>query len=605
MGNKFLMGRKVSLVFLGWLMLALALLIFPQPIFAQLQVIPQDQKDLAEKDSQLGIEHQQKNDFNQAVYYYSKAANTYWVYGQLDKSIDLFTKALAMSEKLGNKNAVFVLNTNLGLIYTDLGRHEQALNNFIKATEIARTLGRKNDVAASMLNQANLLYETDKLKEALDVLNTAHTLAQELNEARILRTIYSIYTKVYDKMGNREESTRYFDLFAAITRKIQQEEMQRKEEEANRMVSRATTRVREVEEEKKATEQELLIRDMELVQKQKVLEEAERESRERLMQIDLLNKERELQQALISHQRQMQKVYIAIIVMVLIFSAYILYSYYEKKKANFLLQLKNDEISRQNVEIQEQAQQLRELNHLKDKLFSIISHDLRSPLGSLVTLLNLTQQGYFTEEGFKEVIDELSKNVGYTSELLENLLKWAQSQMEGLKVNPSYFNLHQVAESKFALYSEQAHNKGITLSNMISEDIKAYADSAMIELVFRNLVANAIKFCDSGSTVMASASVLDDNILVSVTDTGTGISPENLEKLFGREIFSTRGTSNEKGTGLGLLLCKDFINLNSGTIWAKSVPGVGSEFFFTIPLSEANIIVKEDEPKLIKEEHQA
>ena len=599
------MGRKVSLVFLGWLMLALALLIFPQPIFAQLQVIPQDQKDLAEKDSQLGIEHQQKNDFNQAVYYYSKAANTYWVYGQLDKSIDLFTKALAMSEKLGNKNAVFVLNTNLGLIYTDLGRHEQALNNFIKATEIARTLGRKNDVAASMLNQANLLYETDKLKEALDVLNTAHTLAQELNEARILRTIYSIYTKVYDKMGNREESTRYFDLFAAITRKIQQEEMQRKEEEANRMVSRATTRVREVEEEKKATEQELLIRDMELVQKQKVLEEAERESRERLMQIDLLNKERELQQALISHQRQMQKVYIAIIVMVLIFSAYILYSYYEKKKANFLLQLKNDEISRQNVEIQEQAQQLRELNHLKDKLFSIISHDLRSPLGSLVTLLNLTQQGYFTEEGFKEVIDELSKNVGYTSELLENLLKWAQSQMEGLKVNPSYFNLHQVAESKFALYSEQAHNKGITLSNMISEDIKAYADSAMIELVFRNLVANAIKFCDSGSTVMASASVLDDNILVSVTDTGTGISPENLEKLFGREIFSTRGTSNEKGTGLGLLLCKDFINLNSGTIWAKSVPGVGSEFFFTIPLSEANIIVKEDEPKLIKEEHQA
>ena len=200
------MGRKVSLVFLGWLMLALALLIFPQPIFAQLQVIPQDQKDLAEKDSQLGIEHQQKNDFNQAVYYYSKAANTYWVYGQLDKSIDLFTKALAMSEKLGNKNAVFVLNTNLGLIYTDLGRHEQALNNFIKATEIARTLGRKNDVAASMLNQANLLYETDKLKEALDVLNTAHTLAQELNEARILRTIYSIYTKVYDKMGNRERS---------------------------------------------------------------------------------------------------------------------------------------------------------------------------------------------------------------------------------------------------------------------------------------------------------------------------------------------------------------------------------------------------------------
>lgn len=602
MVNKFYKEINVSIVVLRWLIFASTMLVIPLSVVAQLQVMPQDQRSLAEKDTQLGLEHQEKNDFNQATFYYSKAANTYWVYGQLDKSIELFTKALTMSEKLGNKNAIFVLNTNLGLIYTDLGRYEQALSNFKSSTDIARSLGRTQDVAGSLLNQANIFYETDKLSEALKVLNEAHTLAQGLNEDRMLRNIYSIYTKVYDKMGNREESTRYFDLFAAITRRIQQEEVQRKEEEAQRMVSRATTRVREVEEEKKATEQELLIRDLELVQKQKVLEEAERESRERLMQIDLLNKERELQQALISHQRQMQKVYIAIIVMVLLFSAYILYNYYEKKKANLLLQQKNDEISRQNVEIQEQAQQLSELNNLKDKLFSIISHDLRSPLGSLVTLLNLTQQGYFTEEGFKEVIDELSKNVGYTSELLENLLKWAQSQMQGLKVTPSYFKLHEVAESKFALYSEQAQNKGITLSNMINDDIMAYADSAMIELVFRNLIANAIKFCDSGSTIMASASILNDNVLVSVTDTGTGISPENLEKLFGREIFSTRGTSNEKGTGLGLLLCKDFVNLNGGTIWAKSVHGVGSEFFFTIPLSEA-IIIRESEPQQVIEEH--
>lgn len=602
MVNKFYKEINVSIVVLRWLIFASTMLVIPLSVVAQLQVMPQDQRSLAEKDTQLGLEHQEKNDFNQATFYYSKAANTYWVYGQLDKSIELFTKALTMSEKLGNKNAIFVLNTNLGLIYTDLGRYEQALSNFKSSTDIARSLGRTQDVAGSLLNQANIFYETDKLSEALKVLNEAHTLAQGLNEDRMLRNIYSIYTKVYDKMGNREESTRYFDLFAAITRRIQQEEVQRKEEEAQRMVSRATTRVREVEEEKKATEQELLIRDLELVQKQKVLEEAERESRERLMQIDRLNKERELQQALISHQRQMQKVYIAIIVMVLLFSAYILYNYYEKKKANLLLQQKNDEISRQNVEIQEQAQQLSELNNLKDKLFSIISHDLRSPLGSLVTLLNLTQQGYFTEEGFKEVIDELSKNVGYTSELLENLLKWAQSQMQGLKVTPSYFKLHEVAESKFALYSEQAQNKGITLSNMINDDIMAYADSAMIELVFRNLIANAIKFCDSGSTIMASASILNDNVLVSVTDTGTGISPENLEKLFGREIFSTRGTSNEKGTGLGLLLCKDFVNLNGGTIWAKSVHGVGSEFFFTIPLSEA-IIIRESEPQQVIEEH--
>jgi signal transduction histidine kinase len=250
------------------------------------------------------------------------------------------------------------------------------------------------------------------------------------------------------------------------------------------------------------------------------------------------------------------------------------------------LQQKNDEISRQNVEIQAQTQQLRELNQLKDKLFSIISHDLRSPLGSLISLLNLTQEGYFTEEGFKEVVDELSKNVGYTTELLENLLQWAQSQMQGIKVNPSNFSLHDVANSKIALYSDQAANKGIVLKNFIDKDIKVFADSAMMELVFRNLIANAIKFCTNGSTITTSASLMKDSVLVSVSDTGTGISPENLEKLFGKEIFSTKGTSNEKGTGLGLVLCKDFVFLNGGKIWAKSIQGVGSEFFFTIPLNE-------------------
>lgn len=579
--SKFrLIPRTLQLKFL----FILTLTVFIQSFsFAQEVAIPLEVKQEAEKDAILGKEYQQKEDFNQAAYYFSKSANAYWVHGDLVNAIDFFQKALSNSEKLGNQNAIYVLNTNLGLINTDLGRTEKALENFIKATEIARQLGRKHDMASSLLNQANINYDTDRLNEALDLLNTIHSLAQELNDAKMLRNTYSLFTKVYDKMGKREESAKYFDLFAAITRKIQQEEMQRKEEEAKRMVSQAASRVLEVEAEKQATEKELLIRDLELVQKQKVLEEAERESREQQMQIDLLNKEKELQQAVIFHQEQMRKVYIAIIVMVLVFSAYILYSYYEKRKANLLLQLKNDEIIRQNQEIQAQAEQLKELNQLKDKLFSIISHDLRSPLGSLISLLNLTQEGYFTEEGFREVIDELSKNVGYTTELLENLLRWAQSQMQGLNINPSYFNPYEVAGAKLDLYKEQANNKGIILKNLIPQDIQGYADSAMIELVFRNLIANAIKFCESGSIITTSASLTNDMLLISVSDTGQGISPQNLEKLFGKEIFSTRGTSNEKGTGLGLMLCKDFVALNGGKIWAKSILGVGSEFFFTIP----------------------
>lgn len=567
------------------IVLAVAIMLILIPITTQAQA---EKVAQAQEDARLGAESEERSDINQASYFYNKAANTYWALNDLENAKALFKKALQMAEKIGNHNAIYILNTNLGLINTETTTFQEALEHFVKAGESAQQLNRKQDYATSLLNQANVLYEIEKFDDAIELLANAESIAQEANDSRMLRNTYSIFAKVYDKLNMREESTKYFNLFAALTRKIQQEEIQRKEDEAKQMVSQATTRVREVEAEKQATERELVERDMELVQKQRMLEETEQITREQLMQIDLLNKERELQQAIISHHNQMRNIYLGVIVLILMFSAYIMYSYNEKKKANHLLQQKNTEISRQNLEIQEQAQQLRELNNLKDKLFSIISHDLRSPLGSLITLLNLTQEGYFTADGFKDVIDELSKNVGYTSELLENLLRWAQSQMQGLKVVPSTFNIREVAEDKLRLYQEQAQNKGITLKNQIDPQMVVYADSAMIELVFRNLIANAIKFCDKGSVVTTTASHSNGMVMVSVSDTGKGISSENLKKLFGREIFSTRGTSNEKGTGLGLLLCKDFVTLNGGEIWAKSVEGVGSEFFFTLPLEATN-----------------
>lgn len=546
------------------------------------------------RDVILGIEQEVKqaekyvteSDLNQAAYYFSKAANGYWELGILKQAAEQFENALEMSSRLGNKNAVYILNTNLGLIYTDIEQYDNALAAFVQGAMVASDLGRKADVASSYLNQANIYYEKQLYTEALKVLQDANSIARETNDPRLLRNTYSVYAKVYDKLGNREESAKYFNLFSAITRKIQQEEIKVKEEAARQFVDAAASRVRTVETQKQATEKELLEKGVELTNKQLVLEETERESQEQLMQIELLNKERELQQTIISNQEQKRKIYISVIALIFVFLVYVLYSYYQKKRANQLLQQKNDEILSQNNEIQQQSQQLRELNHLKDKLFSIISHDLRSPLGSLITLLNLTREGFFTEEGFREVVDELSKNIGYTSELLENLLNWAQAQMQGLKVSPTVFNLHDLAEAKLGLYSEQADNKGITLRNLIESNIEVYADSAMIDLVLRNLLANSIKFCEKGSSVSVSVSQRNKNIMISVADTGIGMNEEQVKRLFGREIFSTRGTANENGTGLGLMLCKDFVNLNHGEIWVKSIEGVGSEFFFTIPMAD-------------------
>ena len=521
-------------------------------------------------------------DLNSSSALYHKVGNTYWTYGYSQQAIDFFSKALSLSHKLGNLNAQYVLNTNIALIHSDLTDYPSALTHFQEASRLAEALGRKYDITSSLLNKANVLFELGRYNEAIADLDVVNTKAQELNDPKLLRNTYSLLTKIFDKTGNRTESAKYFELFAAITRKIQQDEMREKEEQANKLVSQATTRVKEVEAQKEATEKELLEKDIELMKKQRFLERAEQESRERLMQIELLSKESELQQAIISRQKLMRNVYIIIILTILSISGLIYHNYRQKKKANLLLQQKNEEISRQNVEIQTQSEQLKELNRIKDKLFSIISHDLRSPLGSLITLLNLTKQGYFTEEGFKDILVELSTNVGYTSELLENLLVWAQSQLQGTVVKQKNFNLNEIVESKSFLFTDQLKSKSISFKNNVDKDVWLFADIDMVDLVVRNLVANAIKFTPHGGEIVVSSISKHKFVEVCVADSGVGISQENLPKLFGSEMFSTQGTSEEKGTGLGLTLCKDFIKLNGGSIWVESVPDVGSQFYFSI-----------------------
>ena len=531
-----------------------------------------------QQEVQIAKESEAKSDFNLASHHYHKAAMAYWNINDLENAALYFTEAAEMAVAIGNQNAIYLHNTNLGLIYTETQNYTKACSCFSCAADAAQRMNRKADYTSALINLANVKYEFGKYDEALEVITKAEGSAKELNESKLLRNIYSVFAKIYDKLNNREESARYFVLFSTISQKIQQEAIQAKEAEVKHKVSQADTRVKQVEAEKQATEKELVEKDIELLNKQRILERSEQITREQQMEIDLLNKDKELQQEVIKHQKQMRNVYLAIIVLVIIFAGYIYYNYHEKKKANQLLQQKNNEIEKQ-------AQQLRELNQLKDRLFSIIAHDLRGPLGSLITLINLTKEGYFTEEGFKDVVDELSKNVGYTSELLENLLNWAKSQMQGLNVKPSFCQLFSIVEDKFGLYREQVQAKGITLKNMLAPNDAAYADCSMIDLVLRNLIANAIKFCKQGDVITVFSIDFDGKLQVSVRDTGLGMSSENLHKLFGNEIFTTEGTQKEKGSGLGLLLCKDFVELNNGTIWVESVEGEGSEFFFTLPKS--------------------
>lgn len=230
-----------------------------------------------------------------------------------------------------------------------------------------------------------------------------------------------------------------------------------------------------------------------------------------------------------------------------------------------------------------QSEQLLGMNKLKDRLFSIIAHDLRGPLINLNDIIKMLNEGMITEEEFKSFVPQLSKNIGYTTGLLENLLFWSKSQLQGEVVKPIYFNLKEVSVNILHLFENIIHEKDILIDNNIPLTCKVYADKDMIQLVVRNLISNAVKFSKRGGSIKLTTRIEGNNTILCVTDTGVGISDSDQKKIFEQETFTTRGTDNEQGTGLGLLLCKDFIEKNGGLIWVESEIGKGSKFCVRIP----------------------
>lgn len=232
----------------------------------------------------------------------------------------------------------------------------------------------------------------------------------------------------------------------------------------------------------------------------------------------------------------------------------------------------------------------KELNNAKDKFFSIIAHDLKNPLATFIMTAEVLSSSWesFDENEKKELIENIKINSRNLLQLLENLLTWARSQSDKIEINKIRFDLHQTAVETLNLLSITAQNKGIELHIEIKENTFVYADYYMISTVIRNLISNALKYTKQGGSVILSVDFPDNDeekfIKLSVTDSGVGMDKSDSDKLFRVDVRqSTAGTNDEKGTGLGLLICKDFVEKNGGRIWVQSEKGKGSIFNFTIP----------------------
>ncbi len=259
---------------------------------------------------------------------------------------------------------------------------------------------------------------------------------------------------------------------------------------------------------------------------------------------------------------------------------------------NHALQEKNKKIQNQKQEIQESAEllqkqtlELTELNSLKNKLFSVIAHDLKSPMYALRNLFNHVQQYNLPASELRKMIPDVINDLNYTTGLMENLLLWAKSQMVNSSVQKEDVNISQVVEETIQLLQLQAQAKRITLRNEIDGDFFVVADKGMISLVLRNLLSNAIKFTPEKGRVSISLSEDAQATEVSIQDTGIGITKEAIHKISENSYFTTPGTASEAGTGLGLMLCKEFLNMNGGELRIKSEPGKGSVFSFSLSRS--------------------
>lgn len=265
----------------------------------------------------------------------------------------------------------------------------------------------------------------------------------------------------------------------------------------------------------------------------------------------------------------------------------------ENKPSFFIAQVQNiTKRKKYEEQLIKYTEELKLLNAAKDKFFSIISHDLRNPFNSLLGLTEYVTHSYdeMTPLEIKSAISSIYSSSKQVYSLILNLLEWSMIQSGRLTVDKSVINIAELGKEIIDLYEDSANQKQLELIINIKEDILVYADKYMIDTIVRNFVSNSIKFTKPGGKITIKGMINGDNAEVSVTDTGIGISQEDQKNLFRIDEQTRRdGTANEKGTGLGLILCKEFIEKNNGVLWVESEEGKGSRFSFTVPRYLGNL----------------
>jgi len=509
----------------------------------------------------IGIIYKHLKQYNKALYFYKKhldivkqygKSSGYYVplnnianiYGQLNeyqKSLNYYFQCLEILKNNGNLENIARTHQNMGYTYYKMGELHLALNHFYVGLKSYKKIGNNFDIARSLDGISQVYYDQKNYKQSLIYRLQCLALAKGSNNFPLQKTSHDYLIKLYSKMGQPDSAISHFNQYQRV--------------------------------------QDTLFSIEEIKQVAQMAQKYE--SEKKTHKIKLLEQDQQIQTI-------QNNILLGAILLFGSMMFYFIYVIYHNKRINKLLKLQNTRIQWHKKSLNSKNNQLQQANTTKNKLFQIISHDLRSPLASVAGIAQLVpiflKQNRLDE--LEEISGELENCVNRVINLTDNLLTWTMNQSGKLPFDPKPLSLNDLIHVNVETYKPLAQQKDITLMAQTTDTITVLADDNMLNTVVRNLINNALKFSHEHDLVFVSMTTENQMAKISVRDTGVGMTPEQIREIFEvHDNKSQTGTKGEKGTGLGLTICRDFVHKNNGEISVESTLGKGTTFSFTIPLA--------------------
>ncbi len=461
-------------------------------------------------------------------YVYNNLGELYGKKGDLKKSLENFQYVLGNTDSGDEYTGVrFWASMNSGITYDQLGEHAKALDYLTKGLELARKDSMVEGQIKCLVNLAEIMSNKDMAK-ANGYLNEALAIAYRVGDKQLEIDVTNAMVDVYESKKDYENA------FRALKQ--------------NRQISDSLFIVERAKE----------IADL---QSTYDLEK----SKAKVQRLEFIN-----------HRNQLIRNIILFVALSLCIMFFVLIFFYRKTK-------------KLNRELLAQKNELNQQNTIKDKIFSIIGHDLKSPINSTVAMLSIWNDAEFTDAEKSEFVQSLKDQSSASLETLDKLLQWGQAQMKGVRINQIEFKTKDAIRKNLQLVRNHAERKGITVMDHTSPEAAVHADPSHFDIIIRNLLSNAVKFTRTGGEIEVSNYTDEKSGMVTfvVKDNGVGMDEETQRNIFKTNHHSTLGTANEKGTSIGLLLCKEYVLENGGRIWVKSNKGEGSTFYFSLKLAKS------------------